>query len=488
VVVFVIAPLRWKVYIFYTKGKMQNALYLIKRTRVSKYLSFLAKIVISLLVLLELALLTPIANYPLPPIAAFMSAAGVAMIVLNLIVSALLFIKGLIENKNRSIRLGTAYFFVAIIFIPLIATLPGNVVPGTMTGHSASFLWLRSSAHIGFGLLTMRYALSRNDDPCSLATIWQSILVVLTTLLLLTLIVTTGLPYLPELLHSASNRFENALSRIPQLALLINLSALLCVVRLQEHRPEQLWIIATIIASCIDVWLTLHGATAFSLAWYCARIVSLITSLTLLIFQFFSITWIYQGIVGANKVLMTLANQDGLTALSNRRFFDQMMSVNWGRARREKQPLALLMIDIDFFKKYNDCYGHLAGDDCLRKVAKHLSQVILRPGDIAARYGGEEFALILPNTDLNGARIVAERLLNDVAAADIAHAQVPSGKLTLSIGVASITPGLASKAASLIQAADQALYTAKESGRNRVCCYINDNKPGGGLGGGLNIH
>jgi len=165
-----------------------------------------------------------------------------------------------------------------------------------------------------------------------------------------------------------------------------------------------------------------------------------------------------------------------------------MMSVNWGRARREKQPLALLMIDIDFFKKYNDCYGHLAGDDCLRKVAKHLSQVILRPGDIAARYGGEEFALILPNTDLNGARIVAERLLNDVAAADIAHAQVPSGKLTLSIGVASITPGLASKAASLIQAADQALYTAKESGRNRVCCYINDNKPGGGLGGGLNIH
>jgi diguanylate cyclase (GGDEF)-like protein len=167
---------------------------------------------------------------------------------------------------------------------------------------------------------------------------------------------------------------------------------------------------------------------------------------------------------------MTQANQDGLTALSNRRCFDQVLEIEWNRARRDKRSLALLMIDVDYFKKYNDCYGHLAGDDCLRQIAQQLLRVINRPGDVAARYGGEEFVVILPNTDAAGARLVAERLLLNLTSASIPHADnQPLCHVTLSIGVSAMVPASGGSTTALALAADKALYEAKESGRNQVC-------------------
>ncbi|HTV75072.1 MAG TPA: diguanylate cyclase, partial [Candidatus Acidoferrales bacterium] len=158
---------------------------------------------------------------------------------------------------------------------------------------------------------------------------------------------------------------------------------------------------------------------------------------------------------------------DGLTGIANRRRFDELLGTEWRRAARETQPLALLTIDIDYFKEFNDSYGHQAGDLCLQQVARELERTFNRPGDACARYGGEEFVALLPGTDLSGAITVAERLLERIASLGIPHAGSSLGRLSVSIGAASVIPASADPNA-LVQLADTALYEAKCAGRNRV--------------------
>lgn len=168
-------------------------------------------------------------------------------------------------------------------------------------------------------------------------------------------------------------------------------------------------------------------------------------------------------------LLENLAQIDGLTHIPNRRRFDQVFAQEWARMAREKQPLALAMIDVDYFKAYNDHYGHGAGDDCLRQVAAALQRSLNRPADLVARYGGEEFVLLLPNTDAPGGLTIAERARLEVVAAGLAHAHSQiAGQITVSIGiaVAEVPDGDPQR---LLAAADQALYQAKRGGRNRCC-------------------
>jgi len=171
----------------------------------------------------------------------------------------------------------------------------------------------------------------------------------------------------------------------------------------------------------------------------------------------------------ANQRLERLSTQDDLTGIANHRFFQEHLDMEWRRARRERRPLALLMIDVDLFKALNDASGHLAGDDCLRRMAHTLQNCLRRPGDIVARYGGEEFAAVLPGADLEKGALLAERMRAAVEAMGIAHpASSVSRHVTVSIGVASRVPQRGQHADSLIAAADRALYRAKQSGRNRV--------------------
>jgi diguanylate cyclase (GGDEF)-like protein len=168
-------------------------------------------------------------------------------------------------------------------------------------------------------------------------------------------------------------------------------------------------------------------------------------------------------------LLENLAFLDGLTGIANRRQFDLQLEKEWRRMMRRSAPLALLLIDIDHFKKFNDHYGHGAGDDCLRIVAHTISSIIKRPGDLAARYGGEEFAIILPDTDEKGASIVAEAMRLAVDALKLPHAMsMVADNVTVSIGVAGRTPQHDQNEKDLINSADRALYLAKEAGRNRV--------------------
>jgi diguanylate cyclase (GGDEF)-like protein len=164
------------------------------------------------------------------------------------------------------------------------------------------------------------------------------------------------------------------------------------------------------------------------------------------------------------------AHIDGLTQVANRRRFDAHLTQEWARHARIQQPLSLLICDVDHFKLYNDRYGHQAGDECLRNVAKALSHG-RRSNDLVARYGGEEFALVLPHTDLTGAILVAERVCRDVSDAAVPHAASPvADRVTVSIGVASTTPDAtdAAGARALVEEADRNLYLAKHRGRNRV--------------------
>ncbi|GHT86942.1 diguanylate cyclase response regulator [Betaproteobacteria bacterium] len=173
----------------------------------------------------------------------------------------------------------------------------------------------------------------------------------------------------------------------------------------------------------------------------------------------------------ANRELQRLSSVDGLTNIANRRNFDEKLLHEWRHCSRMTLPLSLLIIDVDAFKLFNDHYGHQFGDECLKAVARELEKNSHRPNDLVARYGGEEFGVILPDTMLEGAQLVAEAMRAGVEGLGISHSWSPvSSVVTISIGLATIIPPRGSEGgiSALIRAADDALYQAKEGGRNRV--------------------
>ena len=173
-----------------------------------------------------------------------------------------------------------------------------------------------------------------------------------------------------------------------------------------------------------------------------------------------------------SEMLEELAFLDGLTDIPNRRGLEETLTKDWGRAKRSGIPLSVLMVDIDFFKAFNDNYGHGAGDECLRRVAQALKKGLMRPGDFIGRYGGEEFSVILPDCDTAGAALVAENLRERVAALNISHAHsTVAAHVTVSIGYATRVVGTDSAWPDLMDEADQALYLAKQRGRNQISGY-----------------
>jgi len=177
-------------------------------------------------------------------------------------------------------------------------------------------------------------------------------------------------------------------------------------------------------------------------------------------------------LAASNRQLEMLSRQDGLTGLANRRYLDAFLATEMRRAGRAGEALSLILLDVDFFKKYNDQYGHPAGDECLKRIAGAMQASCRRPADLAARYGGEEFVLVLPTTNAEGARKVS-----DILAAAIAHLAIPHAQstvcpvVTISQGIATLVPSHESLPELLIQHADEALYRAKEQGRNRAVAH-----------------
>lgn len=174
----------------------------------------------------------------------------------------------------------------------------------------------------------------------------------------------------------------------------------------------------------------------------------------------------------ANRLLQSQSNTDSLTNISNRRHFDCLLSQEWNRGQRNGTPLAIIMLDIDHFKSVNDLYGHLAGDNCLQKLARGLAMSLRRAGDLVARYGGEEFVVLLPNTNKQNASKVAKHIQKMILSLAIPHTASPVGIVTMSLGVASLQPSRQQPPVELVRRADAALYRAKLAGRN--CVRLDD--------------
>lgn len=176
-----------------------------------------------------------------------------------------------------------------------------------------------------------------------------------------------------------------------------------------------------------------------------------------------------EKLLSLQKELEALSFKDELTSIPNRRMFDSVMEMEWANAQRSKQPLSLILLDIDYFKQYNDHYGHVQGDNCLKKVGQILSKTATRSRDFFARIGGEEFVVILPETDKKAAVKIAERCQNLLFKEQIPHEKSPvSQVLTVSLGLGTITPSRSDKSISFIEEVDRRLYQAKEIGRNRI--------------------
>jgi len=172
----------------------------------------------------------------------------------------------------------------------------------------------------------------------------------------------------------------------------------------------------------------------------------------------------------ANTQLDRLAYFDGLTRIANRRKFDQVLETEWLRMKRGDKKIGLIIADVDYFKQFNDIYGHPAGDECLKRLATELSLIVRRPVDLIARYGGEEFVVLLPDTDDEGCRHIAEKMRERIESLQISHQGSPvNSVVTMSFGVAVTSPEDHMTSVEFMDAADQALYKAKEKGRNRVC-------------------
>ncbi|MEL0167729.1 MAG: sensor domain-containing diguanylate cyclase [Pseudomonadaceae bacterium] len=176
-----------------------------------------------------------------------------------------------------------------------------------------------------------------------------------------------------------------------------------------------------------------------------------------------------EKLITLQRELEELSFKDGLTGAANRRMFDSIMELEWTNARRNKQPLSVILLDIDYFKQYNDHYGHISGDDCLKRVAQALGGAAGRSRDFFARYGGEEFVLVLPETDAKAAESVAERCRSLIFKEQIPHAKSDAGQiLTVSMGIGTILPGQQDDPRAFLDAVDRSLYQAKQQGRNRI--------------------
>ena len=173
-----------------------------------------------------------------------------------------------------------------------------------------------------------------------------------------------------------------------------------------------------------------------------------------------------RALEAANRTLEALSYTDGLTGIANRRSFDRVLAQEWNRGQRAGAPLALVMLDVDLFKHFNDHYGHLAGDGCLQSLARALLHAARRAGDLVARYGGEEFVVLLPNTIVPAALEIARHIQSEIWALALPHAETAPGIVTVSLGVSTLVPSNQHVAEDLVRGADSALYRAKQSGRN----------------------
>jgi diguanylate cyclase (GGDEF)-like protein len=342
--------------------------------------------------------------------------------------------------------------------------------------------WLYMFWHGGFPLFVIVYALLKRGEAerAPLGQGWPLGLSLAAVPLVvggLALLVTQGQALLPDIMQG--HRYTPVMIWVISSVWLLSVAALAVLWRSGTRAVLDMWLMVVMCAWLVDIALSamLNGGR-FDLGFYAGRIYGLLAASFVLLVLLVESGLMYAQLLEMMEVLRRLTSTDALTGIANRRAFDQELEREWRRAMRAGMPLALLMIDVDCFKNYNDTRGHLAGDACLRDVAQALAGATRRAGDLVARYGGEEFVVLLPQTTTADAERLAQRMCDTVLSLGLPHgASLAGPDVTVSIGVGSIVAdwwlqeadnrGDAPPPARLVAAADQALYRAKESGRNR---------------------
>jgi diguanylate cyclase (GGDEF)-like protein len=424
----------------------------------------------------------PFARMQLPTISAFVPIYESALIVNDLITAVLLFGQFVIMRSKAVAVLASGYFYTASIASMHMLTFPGLFSPTGLLGAGAqSTAWIYMFWHGGFPLFVIAYALlGRQPATCEATNgrpIWGTGLVVVAAILGLagafTALATAGADLLPPIMEA--DRYTSLMLWVSGSIWGACIIALVVLWRTQSRSTIDIWLMVVLCVWICDVALSvvLNGGR-YDLGFYAGRLFGLLAASFVLLVLLVENSFLYSRLAAANSALRQMATTDPLTGVANRRAFEAALDEEWRRALRNRSPLSLLMIDVDFFKRFNDAYGHPEGDGCLRAVARTLADAVHRSGEQVARYGGEEFAILLPQSDGAAAVRVAQRVCDGVAALGIPHAQSSvAPHVTISVGIASfpdISQGSAGQPAmnDLIDAADRALYAAKTAGRGRV--------------------
>ncbi|HEX3464538.1 MAG TPA: sensor domain-containing diguanylate cyclase [Candidatus Elarobacter sp.] len=424
-----------------------------------------AYVVIAVLTAASFALF-PFASRPLPAAtAAVPFLLGIALAA-HVVTAYLLFSQFLANRLLGTAVLAAAYLGSGVLMLAYVVSFPA-VVGAVFSPQVSPWTWVAwhvlFPAAVAVALAFDRAQVYVADAAAARRWLW---------IVLGGGVAAGALPALAIVVHAAAlkpivtgNQYASATwtSIGGEALVLLNVAVLvLAVVWTRGRTVLQTWLIVALVASCLDVQIAHAGGARFTAGWYFGRFLVVCSSGAVL--------WAYlRQLHVMFAELSDLSMVDGLTTLPNRRYFETRLHDAIRLARRAGRPLALLMADVDAFKQYNDTYGHLAGDEALKCVAAALRASALRPGDVFARWGGEEFAALLPDTDTEGAYLVAERLRAAIAAIAIPHSCTPVAAriVTISVGIA-VLGGPGDDPDYLIARADSALYRAKSCGRNGV--------------------
>lgn len=371
---------------------------------------------------------------------------------------------------NGRIALGllaAAYAFDGLMTWPYLALFPGVLEPGPAPiaqQQVSALLWC--TWHCAFALLVIGAVLAdrfvtlvipRNAIRRALVTTVGGTVAAVGAIAGLLFAYRYELPWLV-----VNGHFQPLWSQVfvPAIILANVLGCIALLSRRREMTALSLWIVVALLSASLDAILNL-SATRYSYAWDTGKLIAVVTSSTVLGMMLWDIVGLYGR-------LEREATVDALTSLMNRRAFDAYVAATFAKARRLDASMALLMIDIDYFKTYNDSHGHMAGDECLRRVARTLLESVTRPLDLVARFGGEEFVVVLPDTPAAGVLATAERIREAVARLEIDGCANGFGKTTVSVGAAFSADANQADQSTLLAAADRAMYAAKHAGRNQV--------------------
>ncbi len=432
--------------------------------------------------------LAPFAKVQLPVIWAFIPSYEAWLVATDIVTAVLLFNQYLGYRCRGVFLLACGYLFTAGMTIAHALTFPGLFAPGGLLGAGPqSTAWLYMFWHGGFPLFVIAYARSKDPEGALaakegriLAPMAFALVAIVGAVSSLTALVTGGQHLLPAIMEG--HRYTPTMITVVSTVWLLSAVALFTLWRRRSHSVLDLWLMVSMCAWLIDIALSaVLNQGRYDLGFYAGRIYGLLAASFVLLVLLTESGMLYRKLVQLTEALQRLTTQDALTGIANRRAFDHALGLEWHQARRSGLPLSLMMIDIDHFKAFNDRYGHLEGDRCLRAVARALQAGAVRTTDLVARYGGEEFAVLLPLTDAEAALHLAERLRSAVEDLAIGNEASGNGRVTISVGVASmhapwpqalsLDDGALRGSAALVEMADQALYAAKAAGRNRVMAY-----------------